>query len=196
MIETRDESTAQRDIRPIHTDVSNVQTKQEVTGLYINTNTEILLQTARATASRTDSGKSENVRILLDSASQRTFISTELKEKLNLPTLGKEKLLIKTFGSEESELKSCDIVKLCLKLIHDDVSIYLTAYAVDVICSLILNQPVRFATENYEHLEGLKLTENSYDSDSKDINILLGTDVELPLRTDHLGAGRASGHTQ
>ena len=50
VIETRDESTAQRDIRSVHTDVSNVQTKQEVTGLYINTNTKILLQTARATA--------------------------------------------------------------------------------------------------------------------------------------------------
>ena len=154
-----------KDIRPIHTDVSNVQTKQEVTGFYINTNTKILLQTARATASRTDS-----------CASQRTFILTELKEKLNLPTLGTEKLLIKTFGSEESELKSCDIVKLCLKPIHDDVSIYLTAYAVDVICSLILNQPIRFPTENYEHLQGLKLPENSYDSDRQDINILLGTD--------------------
>ena len=103
-------------------------------------------------------------------------MSTELKEKLNLPTLGTEKLLIKTFGSEESELKSCDIVKLCLKRIHDDVSIYLTAYAVDMICSPILNQPLRFATENYEHLQGLKLAENSYDSGSQDINILLGTD--------------------
>ena len=85
-------------------------------------------------------------------------------------------MLIKTFGSEESELKSCDIVKLCLKPIHDDVSIYLTAFAEDVISSPILNQPIHFATENYEHLQGLKLAENSYDSDSQDINILLSTD--------------------
>ena len=113
---------------------------------------------------------------VFDSASQRTFISTELKEKLNLPTLGTEKLLIKTFGSEESERKSCDVVKLCLKPIHNDVSIHLTAYAVTVACSPILNQPIRFAIENYEHLQGLKLAENNYDSDSQDINILLGTD--------------------
>ena len=82
--------------------------------------------------------------------------------KLNLPTLGTEKLLIKTFGSEESELKSCDIFKLCLKPVHDDVSIYLTAYAVNVICSPSLNQPIRFATENYEHLRGLKLAEKRF----------------------------------
>ena len=102
VIETRDESTAQRDIRPIHTDI---QTKQLVTGLYINTNTKFFFKPHERQLHELILTKAK----MFEFRSQRTFISTELKEKLNLPTLRTEKLLIKTFGSEESELKSCDI---------------------------------------------------------------------------------------
>ena len=47
-------------------------------------------------------------------------------------------------------------MQLCLRPLHDDLSIYLTAYSIPVICSQICDQPVKFAAEKYEHLQGLQ----------------------------------------
>ena len=49
--------------------------------------------------------KSDNSAILFDTGSQRSFISTELREKLKLPTIQKESFYIKIFGKLESTLK-------------------------------------------------------------------------------------------
>ena len=43
------------------------------------------------------------VRVLLDQGSQRSYITSQLKEKLNLPVLGKENMIIKTFGAGSNE---------------------------------------------------------------------------------------------
>ena len=90
-----------------------------------------MLQTARALASNPDTSyERENVHVLLDSGSSRTYIACDLKEKLQLPVWGREQLLIKTFGSDKEEVTICEIVKLSLKSLHDDVNISLNAYAV------------------------------------------------------------------
>ena len=57
-----------------------------------------LLQTAIAVASNLSNTKSDNSAILFDTGSQRSFISTELREKLKLPTIRKESFYIKVFG--------------------------------------------------------------------------------------------------
>ena len=62
--------------------------------------TEILLQTARLrlTDSRGD-GFQTVARAVLDSGSQRTYVSSQLREKLRLPTVRTDTIRIKTFGS-------------------------------------------------------------------------------------------------
>ena len=139
--------------------------------------TLILLQTARARVSRADNQNYEiNARVLFDSGSQRSYVKSNLKEQLAVPTLRKEKLIIKTFGNENEELRECDIVQLCLRPLHDDLNIYLTAYSIPVICSQICDQPVKFAAEKYEHLQGLQLADSTVSESDPEITILIGSD--------------------
>ena len=54
------------------------------------------------------------VNILLDGGSQRSYISEEVRRKLNLRVEGQEHFNLNTLGNEKSVRKKCDIVKLKL----------------------------------------------------------------------------------
>ena len=71
-----------------------------------------LLQTAVAMVSNLSNTKLDNSAILCDTGSQRSFISTESREKLNLPTIRKESFYIKVFGKSKSTLQKCDTAAL------------------------------------------------------------------------------------
>ena len=75
--------------------------------LYIDTGTSILLQTAPADAYKPNEPETTvGVRVILGSGSQRSYITTELKDILNLPMLKSEPLMIKTFNSETRKFSS------------------------------------------------------------------------------------------
>ena len=65
-----------------------------------NKNT-VLLQTALATATNISGKLHSETLLLFGSGSQRTYISTELREKLKLPAVRQERILIKTFGQSD-----------------------------------------------------------------------------------------------
>ena len=90
----------------------------------------VLLQTARArVANPNQENHSCNVRILLDSCSQKSYISTRLRYKLQLPSIGSETVLIKTFGKEEATLKKCNSVQFTLDCL-DHLKVFISAYDV------------------------------------------------------------------
>ena len=75
--------------------------------MYVESKTAILLQTCVALASNPNSEKSQNcqrVRLILDSGSQKTYITQKLRETLGLKPVAREKLCIKTFGSDFSSI--------------------------------------------------------------------------------------------
>ena len=49
-------------------------------------------------------------------------------------------------------------------------------YSIPVICSQICDQPVKFAAEKYEHLQGLQLADNTFSESDPEITILIGND--------------------
>ena len=103
----------------IISDVINAEVTSQpggsVTNLYVNSKTQILLQTARARVSRADNQNYEiNARVLFDSGSQRSYVKSNLKEQLAVPTLRKEKLIIKTFGNENEEHESVILCNFAL----------------------------------------------------------------------------------
>ena len=51
-------------------------------------------------------------RAIMDSGSQRTYVTARLWDKLNLPRRGTESLRIKMFGATETQDVSCEIVEL------------------------------------------------------------------------------------
>ena len=157
--------------------------------LYIDAKTTVLLPTAQAEVSGTGLDKSVKARVILDSCSQRSYMSCRLKESLNLPAIRSEKLMIKTFGNEEGQIQECEVVQLCLKGISSDLNVYLTAYAVPVICVPFRNQAIEVAYQSYHHLQALKLADNSVDILDFDMDILVGSDSYWNLVTGEVRRG-------
>ena len=60
----------------------------------------VLLQTAKAVACDVGESNKEFVRILLDSGSQRSYVTKSLKDRLKLVTVKKERLHLNTFGDD------------------------------------------------------------------------------------------------
>ena len=125
---------------------------QGTVGMVVDIQTSILLQTSCAVVSKpTQPDCSAVARILLDSGSQKTYITYDLKERLNLRPIKIEQVLIKTFGNDDEQLHQCEVVQICLKGMNSDLSLYVTAYVVPTICSPLRNQAIEFAKEKYSH---------------------------------------------
>ena len=79
---------------------------------HVSQNNCILLQTARAkVSSPMNEAIFSEVRFLLDSGAQKTYITDNLAQSLNLPIMGKDKVMIKAFGDESPTLRSCNTVR-------------------------------------------------------------------------------------
>ena len=79
------------------------QEKTVSTNLYFTQDVKnncVLLQTARAKVGNPSGDVYCNVRILLDSCAQKSYISTRLRNELCLPSTGTGTVLIKTFGKQ------------------------------------------------------------------------------------------------
>ena len=64
----------------------------------------VLMQTAKSEIKNPTNAKSNIVRILLDSGSQRTYITKELANKLQLAKNKEEMIKLVTFGSENPQI--------------------------------------------------------------------------------------------
>ena len=71
-------------------------------GCHVDNHNDVLQQTGLAKISNVSQpGYILKSRLLLDCGSQCSFISTELRDKLNLPTVRKESVMVTTFGTEK-----------------------------------------------------------------------------------------------
>ena len=70
----------------------------------VNTDSDsqnMLLQTAFVTAMNPQyPSQKVNLRLILDSGSQRSYVSTRVRNMLELPTIIREDIVIKTFGAD------------------------------------------------------------------------------------------------
>ena len=133
----------------------------------------ILLQTASAVVSNLNCSERKNTLLLLDSGSQRSYISEKLRNELNLPTLRRERLLVKTFGNSNSKCKNVDRVPL--NVITSNKMITIAAICTPDICDPLTNQNVKAVSTNYNRVKNLKPADSS-NTDTKHINILISLD--------------------
>lgn len=54
-----------------------------------------------------------------------------------------------TFGSDCDNLRTVDVVNLCLKNLDNDVTVTITAHVVPMICSPLNYQAVQFARKSH-----------------------------------------------
>ena len=79
----------------------------------------IMLQTAQTKAYKVDNCSDRSVgwpvRLLLDSGSQKSYITCKVREELKLASLHSEDIIVKTFGSAVEQTFTVDIVELYLE---------------------------------------------------------------------------------
>ena len=143
--------------------------------MYVDSKTSVLLQTCIALASNPNSAQSQekcHVRLILDSGSQKTYITHQLKESFGLKQVTREKM----FGSDFNNLKTVDIVNLHLKNVENDLSVIITAQVMlYLICSPLNYQAVQFAKQNQSHLVDVVLSECASE-ENLPVDILIGAD--------------------
>ena len=167
---------------PPQSQVQNKEAEVQTTANYmhVSSGNSVLLQTARADVySPGDDSKVQNIRLIFDTGSQKSYVNESLKDALKLKVIGKERLLIKTFGNEIARVKTCDIVQLAMKTI-DGMEVNISAYVVPQICSPITKQGLKKAVRQYKHLQGLQLADfegNEEVSSDKQVDLLIGNDM-------------------
>ena len=169
---------------------------QSTTNMHVSKKNSVLLQTARAFVRVPgDAATEQNVRLIFDSGSQKSYVTEELKRALNLPVIAKEKLIIKAFGDSSPKVRECEIVQIGIKCVHG-VEVIMTAYAVPVICTPISNQVISGALERHPYLRDLELVDFSNEDElnaDKTVQILVGADFYWRLVDGEVYRGDSSG---
>ena len=156
-----------------------------------NSSNNILLQTAEANILNLNQKNTAKSFISFDSGAQRTYITKELKEELNLIPFKQEKIAIKVSGSTESKVEDIDVVKFIV--IGATKNVYVEALVIPTICSNLYNQySNRAISNNYSHLKNLKLAQELNETCVK-IDILIGLDYYYNFMTGNIIKGKPNG---
>ena len=180
-------------IRPPQTvPQSTAPNAQVSTNLYISqdlNNHATLLQTAKAEVHKVDNPSEKcNVRVILDSCSQKSYITTRLRDRLNLHSVTSNKVLIKEFGNDKGTLRSCDSVQLAIKG-ADNLTVYINAFVVPLICSPLSNQVINVAQDMYPHLRNLPLADCGDGSVDLEVDVMIGADYVHNFLLDYVVRG-------
>ena len=133
----------------------------------------VLLQTASAIATNEERTKSTTIRILFDNGSQRSYITENLRSRLQLKSLQNKKLNLNTFGESKFKKQNCDVVNLQLQKTEYDDPLTISALTFPFIC-WPLALPLNVST-SYAHLDGLELADEPCTS-ARSIDLLIGSD--------------------
>ena len=112
-----------------------------------------------------------------------------MRDRLNLPTVNSDRVLIKEFGNEKGTLKSCDTVQLAIKC-ADNLTVYVNAFVVPVICSPLSNQAIDFARDMYPHLRNLPLADCGDGTVDLEIDFMIGADFVHCFLLDQVVRGK------
>ncbi|XP_045216847.2 uncharacterized protein LOC123566631 [Mercenaria mercenaria] len=149
---------------------------------------EIMLMQTANTYVQNPTGQSEQqVRALLDSGSQRTYITERLANSLNLKTEGEQEIRLVTFGSEKSQLIKTVSTKLKIKL-KDGNDLIITANIVPTITGSIQRKPVNISDKNsFKDLVKSLTLADTLPTETKNgsVELLIGNDYYLDIVLGH-----------
>ncbi|XP_062582984.1 uncharacterized protein LOC134244753 [Saccostrea cucullata] len=143
----------------------------------------VLMQTAQTEVTNHNGENSEPARLLMDSGSQRTYITENLAEKLKLKILTTEKISLITFGAEKPKIVKTPKVSLKMKL-KDRLYLSIEANVVPSITGTVQRKPIPKDVQ----LKCQSLWKNLQLADTLPVNfenstidILIGNDYYLDL---------------
>lgn len=123
------------------------------------------------------------MRILLDSGSQRTYVTEKLAEQLQLTRETEEEIKLVTFGSENPKTIKTTQTKLSIKLKNGQY-LDVNANIVPIISGTVQRKAMKFcSSENLEHLiSSLDLADSiPKESESSSVELLIGNDYYLDI---------------
>ena len=151
---------------------SNTVTANQIATTATRSKCKVFLQTATTYACSTNTTSVVPVRVLMDSGSQRSYVTESLKQKLGLVPDKTEVLNLNTFGDDKFRKQRCEQVRLRLQGQTKDIEI--SALCFPKICSPL---SMTLDIERYPHLDGLVPADQSLlDNSTPDIDILIGSD--------------------
>ncbi len=140
---------------------------------------QTLLQTASVKVFNEDKSQCAKVSLVLDSGSEKTYITESLAKKLNLPRLGKEYIDIFHFGSRKPIPTSTDRTELQIKLANGQM-LFISANIVPDISGSMRKAAIPKSVQR--RLKGYNLADIPSESGSSiDIDILIGMDLYWQL---------------
>ena len=159
------------------------------TSLYVDSNKAILLQTALAEVSNPrNPSLMLKLRIVMDSGSQRSYLTRHVRDTLALPTSGKQCLSIAAFGSQRGEPKQCEVVRIAIRTKYGDIQ-EVDLFVVPHICDPLTTQPVSMCHKMYSHLSQLQLADTSQD-EMLEVDMLIGSDFYWEFMTGEVVRGQ------
>eukprot|EP00731_Ephydatia_muelleri_P006677 Em0003g925a len=150
-------------IKPIALSVESspqpLQSMQTSTvSMYIDMKNPVLLQTATATVySANRPNNTTIIRLVLDSGSQKSYITIKLRDSLRLPREQLQAVTMKTFGSQGTDFE-------------------LSMFTVLMICELLSRQPINWAVKRFPYLQGLDVADSCDSRDALEMSTLIGVD--------------------
>ena len=143
----------------------------------------VLMQTAQAKVTNLNQSKVEQVRILLDSGSQRTYITEGLAEQLQLRREKTEEIKLVTFGCETPKTVKTTQTKLNIQL-NTGQPLEVSANIVPFISGSVQRTALNlYSSENLVHLmKSLDMADSvpSY-TESSTVELLIGSDFYLDI---------------
>ena len=143
----------------------------------------VLMQTARANIKNTTDGFRQNIRLLLDAGSQRTYITESLAKKLSLKMGNTDEIMLVTFGSEKPKRIRSPTTKLDIVL-KDGTILPINANVVPQIAGSIQRRPVNLKSfRNWDYLWGeFPLADDLHkETESSSVEVLIGNDYYLDI---------------
>ena len=129
---------------------------------------------------------------MFDTGSQRSYITNELRTRLNLPVLRKDKIMIKTFGNDDSVLEELDAVQLKVKNKLNENFVFIEALCVPFICAPLTKQNIKIAKENHAHLRNIYLADYSDGTIDSPVDVLVGVDYYFSFMSGRVVKGDCS----
>ena len=115
------------------------------------------------------------VRVLFNSESQQSYMTTRAMQQLQLKQEGKRNLSIAAFGADHEKIQVCPLVNIGIRS-REHYTILLTLHVVPTICEPLSYQPVTASVEVNSHLVGLDLADFSESSSCLSVDLLVGCD--------------------
>jgi len=154
---------------------------------FVSSSNGVLLQTASAEISDSSCLKKRYTRILFDSGSQKSYLSQDLCDSLNLKPLRKERVIIKTFGDNDSSVKNLEVHQIKIKHRNRSGFCVIEAYCVPNVCSPLTRQ--EYVKSSYPHVKGLTLADENAKGQNLNVDVLIGLDFYHSFFTGNLRTG-------